>query len=51
MAPSMAFFMLRVSAPWRGGNSWRLFKCAARKGPAAVGAQSFDAKNLRPSYS
>src|SRR6185295_464798 len=37
IAASTAFFMLRVSAPWLGGNSCRLFRCAVRKGPAAVG--------------
>lgn len=39
---------LSVSAPCRGGNSWMVFRCAARNGPAAVGAHNFDARNLRP---
>src|SRR5262249_30056000 len=47
IAWSTAFFMLRVSAPWRGGYSARLCKWALKNGPAAVGAHSFEAKNLR----
>ena len=47
-ASSSAFFMLRVSAPCEGGKSIRLFRCAAMIGPAAVGAHSLLAKNLRP---
>jgi hypothetical protein len=41
MTASIASFMLSVSAPWLGGNSDRLFKCAAMNGGTAVGAQSF----------
>lgn len=47
-ASSSAFFILRVSAPWEGGKSISVFRCAAMNGPAAVGAHSFEAKNLRP---
>jgi len=47
---SIALRMLSVSAPWLGGKSTRLFRCAAMIGVAAVGAQSFWARNSRPMY-
>ena len=47
MTSSSAFFMLNVSAPWLGGNSIRLLRCAWMKGTDEFSVHILAAKNRR----